>query len=282
MQTTTTFPVRIFDVDVFGELRPNVLLRFLWQTASDATAAAGFDADWYERQGTLWIIRRTQLELLAPAVFRDQLAIHTWVADLRRVRSQRGYDVRRATDDAQLAHAITDWVYVDLARGALIQPPAALQQALMPDGVSSRPRAASLAAPPPAHAVRGVRRVELADLDSVAHVNNAQYAVFVEQAVWDALAARGWGLDPTAAGARPRLATHDLEYFDAAQYGDELGTGVWVSATDAEGFTTECELTRAGARSLHARSTWRWPTDGLPPALRDAVDALRTEAPVSR
>jgi acyl-CoA thioester hydrolase len=270
---TTPFEVRIFDVDVFGELRPNVLLRWLWQTASDATSAAGYDVEWYERQGTLWIIRRTQLELLAPAHFRDAVTVRTWVIDVRRVRSQRAYEVRRPGDDTLLARAVTDWVYVDLARGSLAQPPAELQRALMPEGVGSRPRDPSLAAPPPAHAARGVRRVELADLDSVAHVNNSQYAVFVEQAVWDALAAHGWTINPTAANERPRLAAHDLEYFDAAVYDDQLGTAVWVSDADADGFTTECELTRNRGRSLHARSVWRWSAD-VPQGLRTAVERL--------
>jgi len=271
---TTDFQVHIFDVDVFGAVRPNVLLRWLWQTASDATAAAGYDVDWYARQGTLWIIRRTQLELHAAAAFRDRLTIRTWVADVRRVRSQREYEVRRTSDDAVLARAVTDWVYVDVARGVLVQPPQDLQRALMPAGVGSRRRDPSLAAAPPPHAARGTRRVELADLDTVAHVNNAQYAVFAEQAVWDALALHGWTISPTAPDTRPRLTAHDLEYFDAAVYGDRLETAVWVAGADADGFTTDCELVRAGSRSLHARSVWRWP-DPVAADLRAAVDALR-------
>jgi acyl-ACP thioesterase len=60
-----------------------------------------------------------------------------------------------------------------------------MQRALMPEGVSSEPRLASLATPPPAEAERAARRVEFADLDTVAHVNNAQYSIFVEQMVWE-------------------------------------------------------------------------------------------------
>jgi len=269
----TDFEIRIFDVDVFGELRPNVLLRFLWQTASEATAAAGFDVEWYEQRGTLWIIRRTQLAVHAPVVFRDRLSIRTWVSDFRRVRSLREYEVRRVADHALLARATTDWVYVDLARGGLAQPPIEMQRAMMPDGVASVRRVASVAADPPPHAARTTRRVELADLDSVAHVNNAQYPVFVEQATWDALAAHGWPIDPTSPHTRPRLAAHDLEYFDAARYGDVLDCAVWVSAMDDAAFTTECALLRHGGRSVHAQSLWRWPS---PPAadLRAAVAAL--------
>jgi len=266
------FPVRIFDVDVFGELRTPVLLRFLWQTASDASAAVGYDLEWYERAGTLWIIRRTRLEWLAPVHYRDALTVRTWVSDVRRVRSQREYVVER--DGMAVARAATDWVYVDLTRGALVQPPVELQRALMPDGVTSQKRPPSPAMAPPATAVRLARRVEVADLDTVAHVNNAQYSVFVEQMVWDALAACGWRLEARPGVPRPRLASHDLEYFEAAEFGDELDGAVWVASIGDGEFTTDCQLSIAGRRSLHARSTWRWSDGALPTPLRAALGAL--------
>lgn len=273
----STFPVRIFDVDAFGGLRTPVLLRFLWQSASDASTAVGYDLEWYERAGTLWIIRRTRLEMLAPIHYRDVLTVRTWVSDIRRVRSQRRYEVRGAEGQAT-ARATTDWVYVDLTRGALVQPPLEMQRALMPDGVASEARLASLAAAPPASAERGTRRVELADLDTVGHVNNAQYSVFVEQFVWDALAARGWTLEPTVATPRPLLLAHDLEYFEAARYGDLIQSAVWVTAIDADRFETDCQLSLRGQRALHARSTWRWPDGSCPEGLRHAVDRLASRS----
>jgi acyl-CoA thioester hydrolase len=271
---SSTFDVHIFDLDPFGELRTNVLLRFLWQAASDASAAAGFDLDWYERAGTLWIIRRTGLEIDAPSGYRDRLRVDTQVIDFRRVRSQRTYTVRRLDDETIVARATTDWVYVDLGRAALAQPPAAMQHAFMPSGVSSRGRAASLITAEPNQAWCGSRRIELADLDTVAHVNNAQYAVFVEQAVWDALATAAWLVDVTASAAHLRATGHDLEYFDAAQYGDEVRASVWVSALWNDGFTSDCHLEGPRGRCLYARSTWRWSDGRLPPALHTAARSL--------
>lgn len=271
------FPVRIFDVDVFGQLRTPVLLRFLWQAASDASTAVGYDLDWYERSGTLWIIRRTRLTLAVPPRYGDTLSIRTWVSDIRRVRSQRRYEVRRAGVDEPIGRAATDWVYVELTRGTLMQPPREMQAALMPGGVVAEPRLPSLATPPPARAWRGARQVELGDLDTVAHVNNAQYALFVEQATWNALAAHGWAVDPTGAAGHLRLAACDLEYFDSAQYGDNLEVAVWVTAVEADSFVADCHLLRADARSLHARCTWRWSAAALPDALRDAVRQLHPD-----
>jgi acyl-CoA thioesterase FadM len=92
---------------------------------------------------------------------------------------------------------------------------------------------------------------------------------------WDALAARGWHLDPRAGDGRPRLAAHDLEYFESAQYGDELTGAVWVAAVAQDAFTIDCQLSRGGQRALHARSTWQWTGAALPEALRAALQALR-------
>jgi acyl-CoA thioester hydrolase len=205
---TSEFRVHVFDLDAWGAIRTNVLLRFLQQAASDASAAAGFDIEWYERTGTLWVVRRTIIDYLAAAAYRDVLEVRTWVSDLRRVRSQREYEVWRPADATLVARAATDWVYVDTARARA--GAAARGHAPAAHGRRRRPTAAArAAAAPPSHAAELSRRVELAEIDSVVHVNNAHYAVYVEQAVYDALAAHGWRVDPAqrrrpADGGAPR------------------------------------------------------------------------------
>jgi acyl-CoA thioester hydrolase len=274
---TTDFRVNIYDLDAWGELRSNVLLRWLQQAASDASAAAGFDVAWYARAGTLWVIRRTIVEYLAPVHYEDVLEVRTWVADLRRVRSQREYEVWRTADRTLVARGSTDWVYVDLARGVPARPPEEMVQRLMP-GASAQPRPPRAAADPPPCGVRTTRRVELADLDSVAHVNNAHYAVYVEQAVCDALAAHGCRVDPSQRAAHLRVQRHDLEYFAEAQYEDRLEAAVWTTAVDGAGFQSQCTLTRGATRLLHASSRWAWSEGVLPAPLRAAVDALAVSA----
>ena len=66
----------------------------------------------------MWLIRRTTLTLASPARYGDILDVRTWIADFRRVRSQREYEVRAG--DRLVARASTDWVFVDRAHG----PPA--------------------------------------------------------------------------------------------------------------------------------------------------------------
>ena len=45
---TSTYRVQLYDVDAFGELSSTAVLRFLQQAATDASAALGFDLEWYE------------------------------------------------------------------------------------------------------------------------------------------------------------------------------------------------------------------------------------------
>jgi len=271
---TSRYRVQIYDIDAYGDLSSPSLLRFLQQTASDASAAVGFDVEWYERHGTLWVIRRTVVEVAQPARYRDQLAVDTWVSDIRRVRSQREYEVRLIGADEVVARGWSDWVYVDVNRGRPIRAPEAMCAALMPDGVVAQPREARPVEPPPACAFRTERRVEFDELDSVAHVNNANYAGYVEQDLWDALAASGWRIDPFARVGRLRLVRHDLEYLASAEYRDRLQGVTWVTEQRPDGFTSAHLIERDGARILHARSEWRWQGGPMPPPLRAAVAAL--------
>ena len=188
---TAHYRVHVYEVDAFGELSTAGLLRFLQQTASDASAQIGYDLQWYEREGTVWLIRRTTIERLAPILYDDQLAVRTWVADIRRVRSERAYEVT-CGEGPVVARGSTDWVYCDSKRGVPVRVPQALQTALMPDGVRSQGRRPPASPEPPPQAFRTRRTVELADLDSVAHVNNARYAAYFEQSLYDALDAAGY------------------------------------------------------------------------------------------
>ncbi|MBI1815500.1 MAG: thioesterase family protein [Deltaproteobacteria bacterium] len=268
------YRVQLYDVNAFGELGAATVLRFMQQTASDASAAAGFDVEWYADHGTIWLIRRSTVEYVTPAIYRDELAVHTWVSDIRRVRSRREYELRRIGDDTLIARGVSDWVYVDTASGKPVRAPEELQRGLMPGGVVAQERRPQKPALPPPNAFRTARRVEFAAIDSVVHVNNAHYAVYLEQDLWDALAAHGWTLSPVTSDGLLRARVYDIEYFDAAVYGDQLTDLVWVTNVAADGFRCEHTLERDGRRLLHAVSEWRWAAGALPPALQRAAHAL--------
>jgi acyl-CoA thioester hydrolase len=68
--------------------------------------------------GATWVVRSHRVEYLRPAFTGERIRVHTWVVNLRRVRSLRRYQFLRATDGELLVRGETDWVFVDATTGA--------------------------------------------------------------------------------------------------------------------------------------------------------------------
>ena len=67
--------------------------------------------------GATWVVRTHQIEYLRPVFAGDSVTVLTWVANFRKVRSLRKYKLVRAADQAVVAEAETDWVFVDASSG---------------------------------------------------------------------------------------------------------------------------------------------------------------------
>lgn len=65
--------------------------------------------------GAAWVVRSHRIEYFRPAFAGDRVAVLTWVANFRKVRSLRKYKIVRLSDNAILAEGATDWVFIDTA-----------------------------------------------------------------------------------------------------------------------------------------------------------------------
>jgi acyl-CoA thioester hydrolase len=268
-----TAPVWQADLDAFGELRNTTLLRLLQEAATRASTDAGFDSAYYDRTGLMWIIRRTRITLASPARYGDVLAIRTWIADFRRVRSQREYEVR--VGDRLVARAASDWVFVDRSTGRPRRIPAEWETTFPPDRATEDVRIPFPETEPTARTTTLERRVELHELDALRHVNNSNYVSYLEQAAYDVAGAGGFDLDAQIrAGGRLRATSHDLEYLDAALYGETIAVTVWTVDETEHEIALHAHLHRGDPTRplLHARSRYAWAgldgTTSMPTAIR--------------
>lgn len=94
--------------------------------------------------GATWIVRAHRIEYLRPAFEGEQIAILTWISNIRKVRSQRQYKFFRVSDQTLLATCETDWVFVDAQTGTPLAIPAAVATAF--EIVSNEPKTLSLSA----------------------------------------------------------------------------------------------------------------------------------------
>src|SRR5262245_56209784 len=89
------FRVRHYECDAYGHLNNVNYLRYMQETALDASAAVGWDVPRYESIGKQWLIRDSDIHYYQPLRWNDELEITTYVVDFRRVQSRRRYEFSR-------------------------------------------------------------------------------------------------------------------------------------------------------------------------------------------
>lgn len=257
-----TFRVRNYECDAYGHVNNANYLRYMQETALDASAAVGFDEARYYALGHIWMIHETNVEYLQPLRFGDSVEVTTWVGDFRRVRSRRFYELRNPATGDSVARASTDWVYVDLATQRPAQVPPEMIAAFMPDASEEtpHPRDPFPAAPPtPPRPFTMQRVVEWRDIDPAGHVNNATYFNYMEECGIQAAQAFGWAMTRMQDEGFAILARrHRIEYRQQAALGDELAITTYLSDVKRSNATRHYLITRTSDDTLiaQARSLW--------------------------
>lgn len=262
-----TVRVRHYECDVNGHVSQANYLRYMQEAAFDATAAAGYDLARYEAMNRYWLARETDIEYLSPLRYGDAVQVKTWVADFRRVRSRRAYELRLAASGDVVARALTDWVFLNLATGRPVAIPSEMMAAFLPDGPPPAaagswfpPRTRFPPPPPPPPGVfRNRRRVEWRDLDQAGHVNNAVYLAYMEDCALQAAAAHGWSLERMRVEGIAIIARrHRIEYQQPAVLDDELEVSTWASDLKNATALRHFVITRTGDGALVARARTFW------------------------
>jgi acyl-CoA thioester hydrolase len=258
------FRVRHYECDAFGHLNNANYVRYMQETAFDASSAAGYDQARYTELGCHWLIRETEIEYLKPVHYGDTVTVKTWVIDFHRVRSRRAYEFTLLDSGDLVSKGVTDWVYLenDSAKPATI--PDEVVSAFFPNGppTSVPPRRKFLDPPsPPANKFEMHRRVIWQDLDPVQHVNNAVYLTYVEECGMQVIAAHGWPitrmLDENFAILIRR---HQIQYRQPAFLNDELVISTWVSDVRRSNATRHYVIQResdgAHLATVHSLGVW--------------------------
>ena len=217
--------VRTYELDGFGHVNNAMYARYLEEAATRASADAGYAFDWYRAHGTVWVVRKLQLRFYAPAFYGDELEITTWVADFKRVQSQRDYEVRRVRDGQLLVRARANWVYVDRESQRPIRIPEEMRAAFDPAGEAPdlEVRLRHARQLDGAHTYHHRRVVQRYELDSLGHVNHTVYLNWIEQAAFEAMREAGYSPARTVAeGFYILNGGHEIEYFQSAKDGDPV------------------------------------------------------------
>lgn len=176
------YRVRFDEAGPDGALSASGFLRYAQDLAWVHSESAGFGRDWYRERGLTWLVRAIELDLLEGVPYGSELCVSTEVLGLRRVWARRRNEFRLARQERMVALALTDWVLLD-SDGRLVRPPREILDAFEAPAQFTPLRLAR--ADPPAGAFTAEIRVRRADLDPMAHVNNAAYLDYVDEVFVD-------------------------------------------------------------------------------------------------
>ena len=208
------YRVRFDEAGPDGLLRTSVLLRYAQDVAWHHSTVRGYDRAWYAERGLAWLVRTAEVTVAAVIPVGSELVGTTRVVGWRRVWARRHttFDMAGST----VATVQIDWVLLD-GRGAPTRIPAEFEPVF--GAASSTVGLARVAlGDPPSTASRTAITVRPHELDPMAHVNNAVYADWLDEAV----IATG---NTEAIRTLPRLVR--LEYAAAADIGSQLVAETW-------------------------------------------------------
>jgi acyl-CoA thioester hydrolase len=256
------FRVRYGECDAYGHVNHANYLRYMQEAAFDASADVGYDFAAYIAMNRYWLVCETDITFLSPLACGDTVIVKTWVADFRRVRSRRMYELRLLATGEPVATAHTDWVFLDKTTLRPASIPPQMVTAFMPDGLSAdlkkRERFPEPPAPPPG-VFRTRRRVKWRDIDRAQHVNNSTYLTYLEDCGVEFVRQEGWPVERMmSAGFGIIARRYRIEYKQPALMDDELEIATWVSDMKRATAVRHYAVSRISDGQLLARALALW------------------------
>lgn len=199
-------------------VRPSALLRWAQDVAWIHSERLGFGREWYADRGLAWVVRAMELVVLGGVRMGSTVDVETRVVGMRRVMARRRTDVF-ATDGSLVARIHNDWVMTDVRRAAPARVPEEFPTLFHVPPEGYEPIRVPLP-PTPADARPHAIVARPHEIDPMAHVNNAVYLDWLDEAV-GASGPAGIG----AIAVVPR--TYRLEYLLPVGLGAAHSAAAW-------------------------------------------------------
>ncbi|MGE5180786.1 MAG: acyl-CoA thioesterase [Acidobacteriota bacterium] len=101
------------DIDELGHVSNLVYVRWVLEAATAHSVARGWGHPEYLQLGAVFVVRRHEIDYLAPVLANDQLVAETWVESWKQASCVRRTEVVRGVHI--VARAATTWAFVTTA-----------------------------------------------------------------------------------------------------------------------------------------------------------------------
>lgn len=112
-----TITVQDADIDELLHASNVAVVRWVQDVAYAHSKHVGYGFEEYRRLGGVFVVRRTHVEYLRPALRGDVLRLRTWLSGWMAAKYERETEIVRLGDGVMLATASVTWGFVDAASG---------------------------------------------------------------------------------------------------------------------------------------------------------------------
>ena len=109
------------DIDELGHVSNLVYVRWVLDVALAHSHALGWDHHAYRNLGSVFVVRRHEIDYVASVMEGQQVIAETWVDDWRQVSCIRKTQITR--DGRVVAKAATMWAFISFATGKPVRIP---------------------------------------------------------------------------------------------------------------------------------------------------------------
>jgi acyl-CoA thioester hydrolase len=103
------------DIDELGHVSNLVYLRWVLDVAMGHTRSVGWDFAEYKALGSVFVVRRHEIDYLASVTLGDALVAETWVDGWKQVSVLRRTEIRRG--DQIVCRGASTWAFLAIATG---------------------------------------------------------------------------------------------------------------------------------------------------------------------
>lgn len=103
------------DIDDLNHANNVAYLRWIQDVAVAHSEAVGLDFEAYRKRGSVFVVRRHEIDYLRPLLLGTRISLRTWIAEVMAAKCVRATEIV-AADGTVHARARTTWGYIDTVR----------------------------------------------------------------------------------------------------------------------------------------------------------------------
>ncbi len=110
------------DIDGLNHVNNLVYLKWMIETAVAHSKSLGYDLEKFKSLGGMFVVRRHEIDYLAPTFLGDEITAHTWLSSMSGKTCYREYEMVRASDSKVVSRGKTLWFFINLEGKPVTMP----------------------------------------------------------------------------------------------------------------------------------------------------------------